>query len=226
MSADSVDGLEIVRKPAARRLRLSVDPRSGTVRLVMPKRAALAPALDWVREQRPWIEAQQAKLPAPWPIVPDMIVPFAGENLKLVWAEKNPRGPKLSGDTLIVGGPIEMLAQRLMRWMRREAKVILEQETRDYAAIAGVSVGKVSIGDPRSRWGSCAASGDIRYSWRLILAPTHVRRATVAHEVAHRLHMDHSRAFHGAVERIYGEDPKASRRWLKANGARLHWFGM
>jgi predicted metal-dependent hydrolase len=222
---DLVENIVIVRKPAARRLRLTVDPRSGTVRLVMPKRAALAPALEWVREQRSWIEAQQAKLPSPWPITPGMILPFAGQEMVLDWAETNPRGPKLAEGRLMVGGPLDLLAQRLERWLRREAKRVLEAETREFASIAGVSIGRVSIGDPRSRWGSCAASGDIRYSWRLILAPADVRRATVAHEVAHRLHMDHSPAFHAAVERIYGEDPKPMRRWLKANGARLHWFG-
>lgn len=222
---DVAAGIEIVRKPAARRLRLTVDPRSGTVRLVLPKRAALAPALEWVRDQRPWIEAQQAKLPAPWPIEPDMLVPFAGRELRLDWSERYVRGPKMADDSLIIGGPRDALSGRLVRWMRREAKGLLDAETQEYAAIAGVSIGKVSIGDPRSRWGSCAASGDIRYSWRLILAPSDVRRATVAHEVAHRLHMDHSPAFHAAVARIYGEDPKAARQWLKTNGARLHWFG-
>src|SRR3546814_3895389 len=60
---------------------------------------------------------------------------------------------------------------------------ILSEETAFYAGRAGVIVSQVTVGDPRGRWGSCAASGAIRYSWRLILAPDHVRRATVAHEV-------------------------------------------
>ncbi|WP_294296983.1 M48 family metallopeptidase, partial [uncultured Sphingomonas sp.] len=90
---------------------------------------------------------------------------------------------------------------------------------------AGVTVSAVGVGDTRSRWGSCASTGAIRYSWRLILAPPAVRRATVAHEVAHRVHMNHSPAFHALVADLYGRDPTPERRWLKTNGAALHWFG-
>ena len=39
-----IDGLEIVRKANARRMKLSVDPRTGQVRLVLPHKAPLAAA--------------------------------------------------------------------------------------------------------------------------------------------------------------------------------------
>ena len=42
-----IDGLEIVRKANARRMKLSVDPRTGQVRLVLPHKAPLAAALTW-----------------------------------------------------------------------------------------------------------------------------------------------------------------------------------
>ena len=90
---------------------------------------------------------------------------------------------------------------------------------------AGVTVARVRVGDARTRWGSCSSSGDIAYSWRLILMPVAVRHAIVAHEVAHRLHMHHGPAFHDAVERLLGHDPKAERAWLKAHGAEMHRFG-
>jgi len=38
---------EVVRHPTAKRIRLSVDPATGTARLVVPKRAALKSALAW-----------------------------------------------------------------------------------------------------------------------------------------------------------------------------------
>ena len=86
-------------------------------------------------------------------------------------------------------------------------------------------VERVGVGDPLSRWGSCSSSGAIRYSWRLILAPDFVRRATVAHEVAHRVHMNHGPAFHALVETLFEADPKPARLWLRREGARLHRFG-
>jgi predicted metal-dependent hydrolase len=113
----------------------------------------------------------------------------------------------------------------VIRWLKREAKVLLDTETREYAAKIGVSIGSVGIGDPVSRWGSCAASGDIRYSWRLILMPDFVRRATVAHEVAHRVHMNHSAAFHSLVATLFEDDPTRANRWLRDYGAAVHWVG-
>jgi predicted metal-dependent hydrolase len=225
MQTNLAELLEIVRSTTARRMRLTVDPRSGQVRLVIPHRAAVAPALHWAEQHRGWIAAQQAKLPDPWPIVPGMIVPLAGQDLWLEWEERFPRGPKADATAIRVGGPRDMLEGRLLRWLRKEALRVLTDDTRYYAEKAGVTLGKIGVGDPRSRWGSCAVNGDIRYSWRLILAPTDVRRATVAHEVAHRVHMNHSRAFHAEVARIYEKSPAAARGWLRHHGARLHWFG-
>lgn len=217
--------IEIVRHHRARRARLSVDPASGAVRLTIPLRAPVAPALRWAEEHVAWVDAQRARLPEPRPFVPGAILPVAGEDVRIDWSEAAPRRIERVEGALRCGGPIDGLSRRITAWLRREALALLSAETAHYAARAGVSVAGVSIGDPRSRWGSCAASGAIRYSWRLILAPSHVRRATVAHEVAHRVHMDHGPAFHALVEQLYGADPTPSRQWLKRHGAGLHWFG-
>jgi predicted metal-dependent hydrolase len=225
VTAAGIDGLEIIRKREARRMKLTVDPRSGAVRLVLPLRAALGPAMDWVEAHRGWIERQRARLPDPWPIVPGMAVPFAGKDFVLDWSDAHPRKPAFLGDRLTIGGPQDVMASRLLRWLRAEAKAVLDAETREIAGAAKIDVADISVGDPRARWGSCSSNGNIRYSWRLILMPDHARRSIVAHEVAHRVHMDHSRAFHRLVAELYGEDPRAARGWLRAHGARLHWFG-
>ena len=58
----------------------------------------------------------------------------------------------------------------------------------------GVTVKRVSIRDQSSRWGSCSTTGVLSYSWRLILAPPFVLDYLAAHEVAHLVEMNHSRA--------------------------------
>ncbi len=217
--------LIVTRRPQARNMRLSVDPRDGAVRLTLPKRAALRPALAWVEEKRPWIEAALAALPGAQAITPGGSVPFDGGTLRIDWRENGSRVVRRQDDALSLGGPAESVAPRVLRWLRREAVVRLDAETRDYGVRAGVSIGRVAVGDPRARWGSCSSSGDIRYSWRLIMAPSAVRESTVAHEVAHRLHMDHSPAFHAAVRSLLGRDPAADRAWLRLHGASLYWIG-
>ena len=84
---------------------------------------------------------------------------------------------------------------------------------------------RVGIGDPLSRWGSCSSGGTIRYSWRLVMAPDFVRRATVAHEVAHLVHMNHGPVFHALVAELHGADPRPARLWLRREGAGLHGIG-
>ena len=216
---------EIVRHPTARRIRLSLDPASGVARLVVPKRAALKPALAWAQGKADWIAQQRARLPQPRPYVPGLVLTVADEPLTIDWQAGSRRRVEIVGATLSLSGPPETLPRRVETWLRRQALDRLSADTAEYAASAGVTVTKVAIGDTRGRWGSCAHDGVIRYSWRLILAPGWVRRATVAHEVAHRVHMNHGAAFHALVERLYGRDPTPARAWLRAHGAALHWIG-
>lgn len=217
--------LTIVRVASARTMRLAIDPRRGAVRLTLPRRANVGEALRWAESKRGWIEDQLAQIPVAAPLGPDGILPFRGRDLRIDWSPAHPRRPAVIGEGVRIGGPHDAIEARLLRWLREEARQLLTAETADYAARAGVGVGRVSIGDPVSRWGSCSASGDIRYSWRLILAPDFVRRATVAHEVAHRIHMDHSPAFHALVATLFGADPKPARAWLRTEGPGLHRVG-
>ena len=217
--------LTIVRRRGAKGMRLSIDPRDASVRLSLPLRAPLRPAISWAAGKRAWIEAELAKMPQGQPIVPGMQFMLAGDVVTLDWSAGYARTPRRDGQVLRVGGPVEQLSGRVLRYLKRVALETLARETRDLAAANGIAIGKVGIGDPRARWGSCASSGDIRYSWRLILAPSYVRTATVAHEVAHRVHMNHGADFHALVAKLHCADPAPARRWLRANGTALHWFG-
>lgn len=221
----TIEGLEVVRNPRARRLKLTLDRVSGRARLVLPARAALKPALAWAGAQAAWLAEQRARLPQVQPFAIGLVLTIDDRPVTIVRGEGARRTLAFDGATLSVAGPIETLPRRVETWLKRRALDLLTEETAYYAARAGVSVTRVAVGDPRGRWGSCASDGAIRYSWRLILAPRFVRRATVAHEVAHRVHMDHSPAFHALVAKLYGEDPTPARHWLRAHGASLHGFG-
>jgi predicted metal-dependent hydrolase len=217
--------LTVVRRRGAKSMRLSIDPRDASVRLSLPLRAPLRPAISWAAGKRAWIEAELAKMPQAQPIVPGMTFLLAGQDVTLDWSLSHSRAPVPRDNTIHVGGPREQLSARILRYLRRVALQTLDAETRKLAEQHGIAIGKVGVGDPRSRWGSCASGGDIRYSWRLILTPDFVRHATVAHEVAHRVHMDHSPAFHAQVATLLGSDPRPAREWLRTHGSALHWFG-
>lgn len=211
--------------PTARAMRLRVDRRTGEVVLTIPRRASRRKALAWADGHRDWILARLAEVAPAIALAPGTDLPLYDRPHRIDWSPDRPRTPRLEEGRLVVGGPADGLEARLLRWLRRHALDTLATETAEFAVHAGVKVTRIGVGDPLSRWGSCSASGGIRYSWRLILAPDWVRRATVAHEVAHRIHMNHGPDFHFLVERLLEADPKPARLWLRRHGPSLHRIG-
>ncbi|MEO5640736.1 MAG: YgjP-like metallopeptidase domain-containing protein [Sphingomicrobium sp.] len=214
-SSDSVAGVPLMLRihPRARRLKLRFDEKNGGLMLTVPPRTSRRAALAWAAQQQDWIEAQLARRAVGIPLEPGALIPLDGEEVMLEWSEGASRTVVRSAGTLSCGGPRESFERRIGAWLKRLARDTLSAETAAIACAAGVSVRSVSIGDADSRWGSCSAAGALRYSWRLILAPPHVRRFVVAHEVAHRLHMDHGTAFKAAEAALYG-GPVAPARLL------------
>lgn len=226
-SSVSSDHLKLVvrRHPRARTMRLAIDARDGALRLTLPPRVSIATGLRWAEEQRPWIERARAALPPAAPLVAGGMLPIDGIDRHIRWDPAHGRMPVLSEQAVTLGGPEAAVAPRLLRWLKTEAQRLLEGESRSVAAAHGIVIGRVSLGDPQGRWASCSSSGDLRYSWRLVMAPASVRSAVVAHEIAHRLHMNHSPAFHAALARLLGHEPAAELRWLREHGARLQRIG-
>lgn len=217
--------LTLRTSPTARSMRLRVDSRTGAVVLTVPRRVSRQRALAWAARQRAWIEGALARVPPPERLGPDAEVPLYGSPHPVDWDPERPRTVRLEEGRIVTGGPLETLEPRLLRWLKRHALDLLSAETAEYAARAGVAIARVAVGDPVSRWGSCSSAGAIRYSWRLILAPPEVRRHTVAHEVAHRVHMNHGPAFHALVAELFEGDVAAARTWLRREGGRLLRFG-
>lgn len=211
--------------PRARRLRLHVDPRTRAVTLTVPKRMSKRRALAWAAGHRAWVERALAAIPEPVPFTPGAVIPLQGLPHRIDWDPARPRRIERGEGRLVMGGPAEGLDRRLLRWLKAHALDVLGRETRELAVKAGVKVARIGVGDPVSRWGSCSGTGAIRYSWRLVLAPDFVRRATVAHEVAHLVHLNHGPDFHALVADLLGADPKPARAWLKREGAALHRLG-
>ena len=217
--------IEIHINPRARQITLRADAVHGRLRVNMPPRARLADAKALIAAHQPWIAARVSRWPHPLPFVPGAMIPFNGATLHLDWQPSLSRGVRRDGDRLIVGGPLTTLSGRTTRWLRAEALAWLTPATQALAIQIDQKISKISVRDTASRWGSCATSGMISFSWRLLLAPDWVRHSVVAHEVAHLLHHNHGPEFWALARELTGADPAKSRRWLTANGAALHWVG-
>ncbi len=89
-----------------------------------------------------------------------------------------------------------------------------------YAKLMGVTYGRITIRNQKTRWGSCSSKGNLNFNCLLMKAPKEVLDYVVVHELAHRKEMNHSQRFWKEVEKIC-PDYKEHVRWLKENGHRL-----
>lgn len=108
--------------------------------------------------------------------------------------------------------------------LRLRAKEELTAKADLFAAKMGVTYAKLTVKDQKTRWGSCSARGNLNFNWRIILAPEPVTDYVVIHELAHRIHMNHSEAFYRTVEAVM-PDYREQVRWLKTQGAVLMQAG-
>jgi predicted metal-dependent hydrolase len=213
----------VIRRLAhARRITLRLAPDGSEVRISMPRWGGTAEALSFAQSRAGWLAQQYAALPAAEPPRPGGTIAYRGQWLTIAHAAKAGRTPLVEAGMVNIGGAPESLPGRLRRWLEREARRLLAEDLAHYCALAGRAAPKLALSNARRRWGSCAANGAIRINWRLVMAPDHVRRSVVAHEVAHLVHFDHSPRFHALLDDIFESDIAAANGWLKREGQGLY----
>ena len=104
--------------------------------------------------------------------------------------------------------------------MADKALEIIPQRVKFYAEKIGVTYGRITIRNQKTRWGSCAASGNLNFNCLLMATPMEVLDSVVVHELCHRRHMDHSKEFYEDIYRVYPDYDKWN-KWLKDNGGLL-----
>lgn len=213
----------------ARRYTLRIQSVTREIVLTMPLRGSLKQAREFAEKHGGWIAARLQRLPQAAPFAHGTLLPLRGAEHRIVhrhgargtvWTESEG-----SERLLCVAGKAPHVPRRVRDFLKREAKRDLEAASRRAAQALSVSIKRVTVRDQASRWGSCSTAGVLSYSWRLILAPPFVLDYLAAHEVAHLIEMNHSRAFWQLVERICPHTA-AAKAWLAAHGAELHRYGL
>jgi len=216
--------LDVRRSGRARRITLNVDPASGAVKLVLPRRTALEEGLAFARDKRRWIGSRLKALPPRIAFTEGAVVPVLGVPHVIGHEPAARRGVWRQDGTIRVSGRREHLARRVEDFLRREAGAELSDRAHAKAESIGHKIERITLRDPKSRWGSCSSSGRLNFSWRLILAPEAVLDYVVAHEVAHLEHMNHGPRFWALVAELTPEVGRP-RRWLRAQGNSLLRYG-
>ena len=214
--------------PRARRISIRIDGRAGEAVLVAPSERRLAQAVAFARTKADWIAERLTARPEREMLSPGGTVPVFGRPARLVSTGGSGAAhltEDADGPVIASGGEGEAFARRVENLLKRTARDTLVARTEVHRATLGQKPVKVSIGDPKSRWGSCSPHRrTIRYSWRVVMAPPDVIDYLAAHEVAHLVHADHSPAYWSVVERLIG-DHRPYRKWLREHGPALHAVG-
>jgi predicted metal-dependent hydrolase len=108
-------------------------------------------------------------------------------------------------DEIVIAGDLSRLPlvrHALHRWLLHAAHARLVPWLESVALQHGMSYARAQVRRQRTRWGSCSRSGTISINACLVFQPADVVRYLFVHELAHTVHLNHSRRFWRLVEKL------------------------
>lgn len=221
------DRIVIRHSRRAKRLALRLDTQKQVFTLVVPEGINLNRAKAFAREHNEWIEQKLAALPRRIPFENGQIIPVLGTPRRIrISLDKTARRTniRICPREIHVVTNQEHPDARIARFLKKEAKTHLEALSREKASLIKKTIRSVTVRDTKTRWGSCSQDKKLSYSWRLIFSPPEALDYVVAHEVAHLVHMDHSRAFWHLCKDL-SADYKTGKTWMRKHGNTLMRYG-
>jgi len=207
---DATEGWSVRESQRARRLTVRVF-HTGRVEVVVPSRTSARAVERFLERHRPWIERKRdearrrAGPPVPFP--PLQIELPACEETWHIHVSGGTGRARIASSTpgllVLAGGQGNgpSVSHALRRWLTERAHRVLPPLLAQCARELGFSYGRVLIRRQRTRWGSCSTRGTISLNCCLLFQRPPVVRYLMIHELAHTLHMNHSRRFWQRVAR-------------------------
>lgn len=209
----------------AKRIIITLNKRN-VFELIVPKRASMKQAIAFLYKKEAWIleKNQQLQKRNKTTFANTIQIPVLGEVYTITHSQ-NLRGiTKIEDKKIIVSGLEEHIERKIKQFLIKLAKEEITKCAQIDTKKLGVSFSRITVRDTTTRWGSCSRSGNLSFSWRLVMAPRMVLEYVVAHEVAHLREMNHSKKFWNLVASIFPNYQQA-RNWLKVHGGDLHFYG-
>ena len=181
-------------------------------------------ACDIIKKQEKWILSGLAQIPRSIYFEVGAEIPIFGIPHAICHFPNDYGGVWLTSTKICVTGRPEHVARRIHDWFRREARKRIQPIAAEKARILGLTIGRITIKDTKTRWGSCSIKGNLNFSWRILLMPREVFEYIIVHEVAHLREQNHGKEFWRLVQHMHpGLD--RSRRWLKEHSQELYRIG-
>ena len=220
--APARERIEFVRLRRARRYILRVRP-DGTLRVTVPRGGSRREAEAFVQKHANWIERERRRVradhaPVEWHAGSEIL--YRGTPVRIDVRSRADGYLVSYGDRSISISSLNDVRAAVESDLRELARAELIPRLKELAQQHGLGVGRVSIRNQRSRWGSCARNGNIALNFRLVQMPVDVRDYVLIHELMHIRQQNHSRRFWKLVGAAYPTFRECE-RWLRTVGRSL-----
>jgi hypothetical protein len=188
-----------------------------------PRWVGVAEVEAFIREKERWILQRLAQrtrdtLP-PFEWREGATLPYLGRDV-LLSVTRAAAVPRLEAGRLQLPAAANTparLRDATLAWLKGSALALYRERAGMLGRRGGLPVHEVRLSSARTQWGSCTAGGRIRINWRLAHFPLTYVDYVIAHELAHLVEMNHSRAFWRVVGSMYPEYQTA-RTFLRRRG--------
>ncbi len=213
----------VIRKPRRRTASITVS-RNNQISVVVPAWISSRQIEDLVQKKYSWIQ-KRIRLNAEFEARCLKRQYHAGESFYflgrphiLTFASNQDETVSREGDYLIVsGGEPAQIKKMLKAWYIRELEIILGQRIPFFEKLLNVQAREVKIKSLESQWGNCRTGEILTFNWKMVMAPQEIIDYIIVHELAHLIHLNHSRNFWQRVQSVYPSYQDA-RSWLRKNG--------
>lgn len=111
----------------------------------------------------------------------------------------------------------------LVDWYRKKAETIICQRLPYFMTKLNLHPTSVEIKNQKTQWGSCSPSGNIRFNWKIIMAPREVLDYIIVHELCHIVYGNHQPPFWNMVAAVI-PDYKERKDWLRDHSLLIKAF--
>lgn len=191
-----------LRRSNRRTLALTLD-RQGRLIAYAPLRMPLRTIEAFILEKQDWIARKRQELSAAgsrmsgFSLEEGGCIPYLGGRVRISY--DSVRRATMQDGVLTLprtGRP----AQQVLNWLAEQARRELPSYVEKWSKRMNVYPTALSFGYAKARYGSMTSDGRMRLNMALMHFPPQYIDYVVVHELAHRVHPDHSPAFHAYVE--------------------------
>ena len=97
---------------------------------------------------------------------------------------------------------VDKLSESEIADLVKKAADVIPKKVEHYAALLGVTYGRITVRIQKTRWGSCSRNGNLSFNALLMLTSDEVLDSVIVHELCHLLELNHSKKFWQNVSRF------------------------